>query len=407
MKLRLLFLGFLLCLSCLVFAQEKIVVANFQTSVKISQREASALNMSFFMNFHPQGYTVIDQSEMRQLMMVNHVSCDSLTDNQMFHIARYLGLKKMVTGEIYLIGRKLSMEISVTDIQSDKTFTCVNRGFAMDKYEKNMRKMARKVASKLNAHAAKQKVSSPGKQEMKQTGLDSLFIKEKNAVEQENSKNEKSVQQNAEHEAENEKMTLHHRKCLENKAVDTDGNVYGTVYIGGQCWMKENMRSTHNRNGKEVRCYPPNNNFKNKFEYGFLYDWYSAKEICPSGWHLPTDREWVLLEQQIGKNLNNLCDTNSQNIAKAMCSTWGWEKSQAECAIGNELSQNNATGFDILPAGIYNSGYFGFGVYTNFWCVTELQSGFAYSHGFNCNNANVVRYVDGKESGFSVRCVKN
>ena len=138
-----------------------------------------------------------------------------------------------------------------------------------------------------------------------------------------------------------------------------------------------------------------------------MYDWDSAKEICPSGWHLPTDNEWVLLEQHISIDQKNLCDTNSQNIAKAMCSTWGWENSKTECSIGNKPYDNNATGFDILPAGIYNSGFFGFGVYTNFWCATELQNGFAYSHGFNCNKANVIRYVDGKESGFSVRCVKN
>lgn len=199
----------------------------------------------------------------------------------------------------------------------------------------------------------------------------------------------------------------HQRKCLENHAVDADGNSYQTVYIGNQCWMKENIRSTRDRNGKALIFYAPNNNPGVIDIYGYLYDWGSAKDVCPSGWHLPSDKEWVLLEQHISDDQTNLCDTSNKNIAKAMCSTWGWEQSQSDCAIGNEQSNNNSTGFGILPSGLYNSGYFGFGVYTNFWSSTELQSGFAYSHGFNCNNANVIRYVDGKESGFSVRCLKN
>jgi len=406
MKRRHILLVVLFFLSFYASAQE-VVVANFKTNSKISQREAQALNLSFLMNFHPQGYKVIDQSEMRQLMKEKHVSCDTLTDNQMFHIARFLGLEKLVTGEISLIGKKLSMEVNVTDLQADETFTCVERGFTMDKYEKSMRKMARKLSSKLKTHPRKENAHSAKEQKIEHPSSDTLFIEKKETDVSESLIGENKAAQDLEQESENERISIHHRRCLENKAVDTDGNVYGTVYIAGQCWMKENMRSTHNRNGKEVRCYPPNNNFKNKFEYGFLYDWDSAKEICPSGWHLPTDNEWVLLEQHISIDQKNLCDTNSQNIAKAMCSTWGWENSKTECSIGNKPYNNNATGFDILPAGIYNSGYFGFGVYTNFWCATELQNGFAYSHGFNCNKANVIRYVDGKETGFSVRCVKN
>ncbi len=407
MKHRHIFLFFLFSMFFYASAQEIVVVANFKTNSKISQREAQALNLSFLMNFHPQGYKVIDQLEMRQLMKEKHVSCDTLTDNQMFHIARFLGLEKMVTGEISLIGKKMSMEVNMTDLRADETFTCVERGFAMDKYEKSMRKIARKLSSKLKAHQRKDKAHSVKEQEVEQSSFDSLFTEKGKTDAPESIEVENKADQDMEQESEHERMSGHHRRCLENKVVDTDGNVYGTVYIGGQCWMKENMRSTHNRNGKEVWYYPPNNNFKNKFEYGFLYDWDSAKEICPSGWHLPTDNEWVLLEQNISIDQKNVCDTNPQNIAKAMCSTWGWENSKTECSIGNKPYNNNATGFDILPAGIYNSGPFGFGVYTNFWCATELQNGFAYSHGFNCNKADVIRYVDGKESGFSVRCVKN
>ena len=262
MKRRHILLVVLFFLSFYASAQE-VVVANFKTNSKISQREAQALNLSFLMNFHPQGYKVIDQSEMRQLMKEKHVSCDTLTDNQMFHMARFLGLEKMVTGEISLIGKKLSMEVNVTDLQADKTFTCVERGFTMDKYEKSMRKMARKLSSKLKIHPQKKNALSAKEQKVEHPSSDTLFTENGKTDVPESLKEENKAAQDMEQESENERLSIHHRKCLENKAVDTDGNVYGTVYIGGQCWMKENMRSTHNRNGREVRCYPPNNYFKN------------------------------------------------------------------------------------------------------------------------------------------------
>jgi uncharacterized protein (TIGR02145 family) len=215
------------------------------------------------------------------------------------------------------------------------------------------------------------------------------------------------VKPNPSDNEEHARMSEHQRKCLEKKATDYDGNSYSTVYIGNQCWIKENLRSRHGYDGHELTYYAPNDNSKNVSQYGYLYDWSSARKVCPQGWHLPSDKEWVQLEQHIGRDRNNLCDTNTKNIAKSMCSTWGWKHSSSECAIGNNPSANNASGFDIVPAGLYNSGYFGFGYYTNFWSSTELQNGFAYDHGFNCNNPNVTRYVDGKGSGFSVRCIRN
>lgn len=203
------------------------------------------------------------------------------------------------------------------------------------------------------------------------------------------------------------KMSEHQRRCLERKVTDYDGNNYHTVYIGNQCWTRENMRSSHSYDGKLLTCYAPGDDYSHIQQYGYLYDWKSATMVCPSGWHLPTDKEWTQMEQHVGGVEANRCDTSASSFAKSLCSTWGWARSTHKCAIGNDPSKNNSTGFEILPSGMYNSGYFGFGFYTNFWTDTELKSGFAIDHCFNCDKAKVSRYVDGKESGFSVRCVRN
>src|SRR6478752_4547321 len=73
-----------------------------------------------------------------------------------------------------------------------------------------------------------------------------------------------------------------------------DQQVYKTIKIGDQVWFAENLRYA----GEVSQGYitDPYLNADSSKKYGKMYDWPAAMVSCPSGWHLPSDNEWKLLE---------------------------------------------------------------------------------------------------------------
>lgn len=220
--------------------------------------------------------------------------------------------------------------------------------------------------------------------------------------------------------------------------TDYDGNIYNTVQIGSQCWMKQNLRTTHYANGASIALgsststttpyrYYPNNNSSNVSTYGYLYNWPAVMHgagssssnpsgvqgICPNGWHVPSDAEWTQLTNYVGGQSQYQCNGSSTNIAKALASTTGWSSSTITCAVGNNPSSNNATGFSALPAGYYYAGdYFGFSNDATFWSTTKytVYSDYqAFCRTLFYDNAIVSRSINTstKYDGFSLRCVRD
>ena len=215
--------------------------------------------------------------------------------------------------------------------------------------------------------------------------------------------------------------------------TDIDNNTYNTVQIGNQCWMKENLRTMRYANGTSIPLgtststitsyrYNPNNNANNVPTYGYLYNWPAVMHgasssssnpsgvqgICPNGWHVPSDAEWTQLTNFVSSQSQYQCGSSSSNIAKALASTKGWNSSTNNCAVGNNSSTNNATGFSALPAGYYTYGlYDDFGYCANFWSATEYGNYDAYGRYLDCDYAYVYRNFSSKNFGFSVRCVRD
>ena len=226
--------------------------------------------------------------------------------------------------------------------------------------------------------------------------------------------------------------------------TDFDGNTYNTVQIGNQCWMKENLRTTHYANGESILGsnsnnnlstttayrYSPNNSSINVPVYGYLYNWPAVMNgssssnsnpsgvqgICPNGWHVPSDAEWTQLINYVGGQLQYQCNNNNNYIAKSLASNIGWDFYSSSCTVGNNPNDNNATGFFALPAGSFyhNHGVYGvdyeFGETADFWSTTnntEYGESYAYARFVVYRYANVLRDGNYKGYGSSVRCLRD
>ena len=222
--------------------------------------------------------------------------------------------------------------------------------------------------------------------------------------------------------------------CPGNETVtDIDGNVYNTVKIGEQCWMKENLRVTHYVDGVEIPLestpsvdvafvYNPDDNANNILTHGYLYNWAAVMHgmptsntnpsnvqgVCPTGWHVPSDAEWTQLTDYVGNESSYWCGGNSNNIAKALAAQTGWNINNNGCTVGNSQDANNATGFSALPAGLYSGwgdDYGGFDDYADFWSATQVSNWQALLFHISNVREYVDRYSNDKYDGKSVRCV--
>ena len=210
--------------------------------------------------------------------------------------------------------------------------------------------------------------------------------------------------------------------------TDIDGNVYQTVVMGDECWLRENLRVTRYADGKAISPVPamPNADSSLVAAYGRLYTWYSVlngaepteetdgrvQGPCPDGWHVPSNFEWMGVEDFVGYKDYYRCGTDVNNVAKAMATTEGWQydflTQGAACCIIENVATNNGTGVSVLPAGsVWNSQAVGFGTNAGFWTCSDGSPDTSPIHRFYYTNATVEINCTPKEAFYSVRCIKN
>jgi uncharacterized protein (TIGR02145 family) len=168
-----------------------------------------------------------------------------------------------------------------------------------------------------------------------------------------------------------------------------NNQTYKTVKIGSQTWMAENLNY---QTSSGSWCY--GNSADNCRKYGRLYDWNTAKNVCPSRWHLPGSVEWDNLENAVG---------GSRTAGSKLKSSSGWNY------YSGISSTDDGYGFSALPGGrnsgnsggnLDNAGYYGY-----WWTATECDGDCAYYRGMGYNYVNVYEGRGYKSNRQSVRCV--
>jgi uncharacterized protein (TIGR02145 family) len=209
---------------------------------------------------------------------------------------------------------------------------------------------------------------------------------------------------------------------------DIDNNRYDIITIGTQTWMSENLKTTKysdgtviplitdgiawgdsSTNGAPGYCwYNAPNESTNLIAYGALYNWYAIdplsngnKNVCPTGWHVPTDGEWDILRDHLDPAANGNTNIAGVKMKEAGLAHWFTPNTGA----------TNESGFAGLPGGFrsaFFAGIFYFiGNFGYWWSSTEFNTSNAWSRNLDYNNGNVDRDNYSKGSGFSVRCLRD
>jgi uncharacterized protein (TIGR02145 family) len=204
--------------------------------------------------------------------------------------------------------------------------------------------------------------------------------------------------------------------------TDAEGNSYKTVTIGTQQWMAENLKVSKYSDGTTIPNITDNTQWENCFynskgawsyykndaannaKYGKLYNWYATsptsngnKNVCPTGWHVPTDAEWTILTDYLGGE-----SVAGSKMKEVGTSNWNSPNTDA----------TNTSLFTGLPGGYrFDHGGYGYiGENGNWWSSTKsnISDGYAWSR-------SLSRYAGDADSynnyylrfGFSVRCLRD
>jgi uncharacterized protein (TIGR02145 family) len=196
--------------------------------------------------------------------------------------------------------------------------------------------------------------------------------------------------------------------------TDIDGNSYNTVKIGTQVWMTKNLKTTKYSDNTKILnvtdnatwialsepayCWYKNDEATNNPRYGALYNWFAVNtgKLCPTGWHVPSEAEWIILTDYIG----------GESIASGQLK----EEGTIDWTSPN-MGANNYFGFTALPGGYrtgLNTGSFRTKKYYGWWWAsTESDLNRARGRLMTYDASEINPGAGLKTNGYSVRCIKD
>jgi uncharacterized protein (TIGR02145 family) len=215
--------------------------------------------------------------------------------------------------------------------------------------------------------------------------------------------------------------------------TDIDGNTYGSVIIGNQEWMSENLKVSKYKDGDTITNNLNESGWENTVSgaygiynnngaygiyndeavndsiFGKLYNWYAVADprgLCPVGWHIPGDEEWSILENFLGGSSVAGGKMKSTGTGNFSAGTGLWEFPNTDAT--------NSSGFSGLPGSLRQQG----GIYSCavcpngagiWWSSTEMEipPTYAWDRTLYYSAGSSYRNGGSKNTGCSVRCLKD
>jgi uncharacterized protein (TIGR02145 family) len=200
----------------------------------------------------------------------------------------------------------------------------------------------------------------------------------------------------------------------QNTVKDFDGNTYKTVVLGSQTWMAENLKTTHYQNGNAIPnvidpkqwgkltsgAYCTYNNCSaegNDTSGIFLYNWHTvvdSRKMCPVDYHVPTDAEWTTLINFLGGD-----KVAGGKMKESGTTHWKTPNNGA----------TNESGLTVIPFGARSlkGSFKNIGTTAGFWSSTEYETLNAWHRNLNFTYPFIMRDINAKAVGLSVRCIKD
>jgi uncharacterized protein (TIGR02145 family) len=199
--------------------------------------------------------------------------------------------------------------------------------------------------------------------------------------------------------------------------ISHEGYDYSTVLIGDQCWFSENCRYlpvvspsseesetesyyyVYGYEGTDVATAQATENYAT---YGVLYNWPAVmtEGICPTGWHMPSDEEWQILEISLGMSESNAMELGFRGTDEGaqMKSISGWF---------NNGNGTNTSGFNSKPGGLLPGiGFYGLELHGFWWTSTVTENNYL-ARQLVFGDDTISRQYEDPIVGFSARCVKD
>ena len=221
-------------------------------------------------------------------------------------------------------------------------------------------------------------------------------------------------------------------ECGGATSVTFDGYTYDLLAIGSQCWFAENLRTAHYANGDSIpgnltgsdwdstssgaqtvygegssTVYAGSDDEVANLEvYGRLYNWYAVDDsrgLCPTGWHVPTDGEWMTLEMELGM-------TSSEANSTGYRGTDQGAQMKASASDDPSWDGTNSSGLSALPGGLRDANYGSFGYEGSngsWWSASPNGASGAWLRRLNSGHGFVGRVSSYQRNGFSVRCLRD